>query len=271
PAAILFDWDSWWASEQDSHPSDRLRYKQEALDWYSAFLALGIRADVVPSATDLAGYGLVVAPILHTVPAALKARLEEYVGNGGHLVASYFSGITDENDHIWLGGYPGALADLLGVRIDEFGPLLDGDEVSLDNGTTATLWADRVLPRADGVEVLTRYTTGEHAGDAAVTRNTVGSGSAAYVGARLGTAGLEPVLADLAARAGITSELPAELRGAVEQVLRTDDDADYVFLINRTDEPVDITGVDGDILTGEESKLAPRSVAVLTRKVSRTT
>jgi beta-galactosidase len=270
PAAILFDWDSWWASEQDSHPSDRLRYKQEALDWYSAFLALGIRADVVPSAADLTGYGLVVAPILHTVPAALKTRLEEYVGDGGHLVASYFSGITDENDHIWLGGYPGALADLLGVRVDEFGPLLDGVDVQLDNGTTATLWADRVQPRADGVEVLARYTTGEHSGDAAVTRRTVGSGSAAYVGARLGAEGLEPVLADLAARAGIASELPAELRGAVEQVLRTGDDADYVFLINRTDAPVDITGVDGDTLTGEESKLAPRSVAVLTRK-ARTT
>ncbi|MHA7282676.1 beta-galactosidase [Arthrobacter sp. TMS2-4] len=274
PAAILFDWDSWWASEQDSHPSDRLRYKQEALDWYSAFLALGIRADVVPSAADLTGYGLVVAPVLHVVPAALKARLEDYVTGGGHLVASYFSGITDENDHIWLGGYPGALADLLGIRIDEFGPLHDGDTVQLDNGTAATLWADRVLPRADDVEVLARYTSGDHAGDAAVTRRAVSSdprsGSAAYVGARLGASGLEPVLADLAARAGLTSELPADLRGAVEQVLRTGDTTDYVFLINRTDAPVDITGVYGDTLTGEESKLAPRSVAVLTRKAGTT-
>lgn len=269
PAAIVFDWDSWWAAEQDSHPSDRLRYKQEALDWYSAFLALGIRADVVPSATDLTAYPLVVAPVLHTVPSALKARLEAYVHGGGHLVASYFSGITDENDHIWLGGYPGALADLLGIRIDEFGPLLDGDEVQLDNGSTATIWADRVSPRIDGVEVLSRYTTNDHAGDAAITRRTVESGSASYVGARLGAQGIETVLADLAGRAGVVSELSAELRGAVEHVLRTGDDADYAFLINRTDTPVDITGVDGDTITGEESKLAPRSVTV--RKLARTT
>jgi beta-galactosidase len=268
PAAIVFDWDSWWASEQDSHPTDRLRYKQEALDWYTAFLNLGIRADVIPVASDLSGYGLVVAPILHTVPAELKTRLEEYVSGGGHLVATYFSGITDQNDHIWLGGYPGALAELLGVRIDEFGPLLDGETVSLDNGTTATLWADRVLPRADDVEALTRYTTGEHSGDAAVTRRAVGSGSAAYVGARLGAEGIAPVLADLATRAGITSELPEELRGSVEQVIRTDHDADYVFLINRTDTPVDITGMDGDTVTGEDTTLAPRSVAV--RRVAHT-
>ncbi|QTE31290.1 beta-galactosidase [Pengzhenrongella sicca] len=261
-AAIIFDWDSLWASEQDSHPTERLRYKQEALDWYSAFLALGIRADVVPSAADLDGYSLVVAPILYSVPAVLKARLETYVGSGGHLVTGYFSGITDEHDHIWLGGYPGALADLLGIRIDEFGPLADGDEVGLDNGTTATLWADRVRPVADGVEVLARYATGDQAGDAAITRRAVGAGSAAYVGARLGAEGLEPVLADLAARAGVASELPVGLRGAVEQAIRADDDGDYVFLINRTDAAVDISGVDGETLTGEETTLAPRSVAV---------
>src|SRR5690606_901409 len=44
-AAIVFDWDSWWTSELDSHPTDRLRYRQEAPDWYSAFLAPGVRAD----------------------------------------------------------------------------------------------------------------------------------------------------------------------------------------------------------------------------------
>ena len=46
---------------------------------------------------------------------------------GGHLVTTYFSGVVDENDHVWLGGYPGALRDLLGIRIEEFGPLLDGE------------------------------------------------------------------------------------------------------------------------------------------------
>ena len=68
-SAILFDWESWWASELDSHPTARLRYRQEALDWYSAFLALGVRADVVTPPADLDRYDLLVAPILHVVPA----------------------------------------------------------------------------------------------------------------------------------------------------------------------------------------------------------
>ena len=47
-----------------------------------------------------------------------------YVRAGGHVLVTYFSGIVDEHDHVWLGGYPGALRDLLGVRVEEFAPLL---------------------------------------------------------------------------------------------------------------------------------------------------
>ncbi|MFI5937667.1 beta-galactosidase [Actinoplanes sp. NPDC051494] len=254
-AAIVFDWDSWWASEQDSHPSDRLRYKQEALDWYTAFLDLGVRADVLPSHADLSGYDLVVAPILHVVPQPLKQRLEAYVDGGGHLVTTYFSGIVDENDHVYLGGYPGALRDLLGIRIEEFEPLLDGDTAPLDNGTTGTLWTDRIDVTGDGVQVLARYKDG----GAAITRRTVGTGSAAYVSTRLAADGLAPVLGDLLERAGVTSELPAELRGRVELAVR----GEYWFLVNRTAEPVELTGLDGEFLHGSADRLEPRSVTVL--------
>src|SRR5690606_901411 len=81
----------------------------------------------VPTATDLAGYDVVVAPVLHVVPAALRDRLTAFVEGGGHLVTTYFSGVVDQDDHAWLGGYPGALRDLLGIRVEEFAPLLDGE------------------------------------------------------------------------------------------------------------------------------------------------
>src|SRR5690606_20970996 len=64
--AILFHWDSWWAAQADSHPSNRVSYAQEALDWYSALLDLGIPADVVPlvglgdGRVTLPGYQVVV-------------------------------------------------------------------------------------------------------------------------------------------------------------------------------------------------------------------
>ncbi|MDG4797098.1 beta-galactosidase [Micromonospora sp. WMMD1082] len=234
-AAIVLDWDSWWAAELDSGPTDRLRYRQEALDWYSAFLDLGIRADVVPASAPLEQYDLLVAPILHVVPGALADRLRRYVTGGGHLVTTYFSGIVDEHNHVWLGGYPGALRDLLGIRIQEFAPLADGQTVGLDNGTTGTLWTDHIALTEPGTEILARYRNGDLAGRPALTRRVVGAGSAAYVSTRLGPAGLSTVLAELADRAGVHSELPGELRGRVELAVR----GPYRFLISRTDQPVD--------------------------------
>lgn len=266
--AVLFDWDSWWTSEHDSHPTSRLDYHSEALDWYSALLRLGIRADVVPAhRTDLSSYDVVIAPVLHVVPQPLGKELTRYVEGGGHLVTTYFSGVVDENDHIWLGGYPGALRELLGIRIEEFGPLLDGATVDLDNGTTGSLWTDRITVTGPDVEVLARYRSGTYASCPAVTRCTAGSGSAAYVSTRLGVEGLATLLPGLLAPSGVTSELPYETRGLVELTVRRDADNRYLFLVNRGDVSVPLPGVTGELLVGPATEaglvLPPRDVAVL--------
>ncbi|MFC5834601.1 beta-galactosidase [Nonomuraea insulae] len=271
-AAIVFDWDSWWASELDSHPTSRLRYRQEALEWYSAFLAAGVRADVIGSAGSFEHYDLLVAPILHVVPRPMAERLDRYVSGGGHLVTTYFSGIVDEHDHVWLGGYPGALRDLLGIRIEEFGPLADGDRVELDLGVSGTLWTDRIDVTGPDVKVVANYTSGDHAGRPAITTRPVGTGSASYVSTRLGPEGLEPVLARFLELSGVGPELPAAVAGRVELAVRTDGEADYWFLINRTDESVAVDGVAGEVLRGPclapGHLLAPRQVAVLRRGVT---
>jgi beta-galactosidase len=247
--AILFDWESWWVSEHDSHPTDRLRYRQEALDWYTALLNLGIRADVVPVGAPFR-HKLIIAPVLHVVPSELAGRLREHVAGGGHLVTTYFSGVVDQNDQVWLGGYPGALRDLLGIRIEEFGPLLDGETADLDNGTTGTLWTDRIDVTDPAVEILARYKGGEQAERAAITRRAEGAGSASYVSTRLGADGLTVALPELLDGAGVTSELPFALRGRVELARR----GEHRFLINRTSEPVDL---------GPDGTLEPRGVVIL--------
>jgi beta-galactosidase len=268
-AAIVFDWESWWASELDSHPTSRLRYRQEALDWYSAFLAAGVRVDVIGPAGDLTGYDLLVAPILHVVPGELARRLEEYVASGGHLVTTYFSGIVDENDHVWLGGYPGALRDLLGIRIEEFGPLLEGDTVDLDIGVTGTLWTDRIDITDPATEALAVYKTGDHAGRPAITLRRTPAGSASYVSTRLGPDGLAAVLPELLTVSGVVPELPAEVRGLVDLAVRTDGTHHYWFLSNRADHDVDLSAISGEPLQGpslaQGATLAPGQVRILRR------
>ncbi|MEV4104697.1 beta-galactosidase [Nonomuraea sp. NPDC049649] len=267
PVAIVFDWESWWTSELDSHPTSHLRYRQEALDWYSALLAAGVRADVIPAGADYSGYAMLVAPILHVVPGPLARRLEEYVAAGGHLVTTYFSGIVDEHDHVRLGGYPGALRDLLGIRIEEFAPLLDGDAVELDLGVTGTLWTDKITRTGPGTEVLATYKTGDQAGRPAITLRRTETGTACYVSTRLGPDGLAVLLPRLLEVAGVGSELPPELRGLVDLAIRTDGTDDYWFVINRTDQGVDLSGLPGEPFHGPalaaDLTLGPRQVQVL--------
>lgn len=265
---ILYDWESWWASEQDSHPTSLLDYRREALDWYSALLALGVRADLVTTRADLHRHRVLIAPVLHVVPADLAKTLTRYAEQGGHLITTYFSGVVDEHDHVWLGGYPGALRDLLGIRIEEFGPLLAGDRVELDDGTSGTLWTDRITVTGDGTEVLARYRTGEQSGRPAVTRRPTGGGSATYVSTRLGVEGLTSLLPRLLERAGVESELPAGARGLIEPVVRRSAEGRFLFLVNRTDDTVVVRGLDGEVLVGTTGvdgvlTLGPRAVAVL--------
>ncbi|NUO42238.1 MAG: beta-galactosidase [Streptomyces sp.] len=266
---IVFDWDSWWASEQDSHPTSLLNYRQEGLDWYSALLALGVRADLITTKSDFARYDVLIAPVLHVIPAELAKELTRYAEQGGHLVTTYFSGVVDQNDHVWLGGYPGALRELLGIRVEEFGPLLADESVSLDDGSTGTLWTDRITLADDRTEVLARYDSGNQAGRPAVTRRTAAAGSASYVSTRLGVAGLTALLPRLLEPAGVTSELPAEARGRVELAVRKGSEARFLFLVNRTDDTVPLPGFPGDVLygtTGDDGLvLGPREVAVVRR------
>jgi len=260
--AIVFDWDSWWGSQLDSHPTELLRYRREAQDWWTALVDLGVRTDIVTSDAPLDGYRMVIAPVLYCVPDDLRSRLEAFVSGGGHLVTTYFSGIVDRDDRVWLGGYPGALRDLLGVRVEEFRPLYEGETIGLDDGGTGTLWSEPVDVVSPEVEVLVRYVDDELDGTPAVTRRAVGDGSASYVSTRLGIAGIERVLPALLEGAGVESELPAPLRGKVEVTSRAGESGRFRFVINRTDEEVAIDALGGTPVLGSHT-LAPREVAVL--------
>ncbi|GGO22634.1 hypothetical protein GCM10010116_45680 [Microbispora rosea subsp. aerata] len=210
-----------------------------------------------------------MAPILHLVPGALARRPEDYVASGGHLVTTYFSGIVDEDDHVWLGGYPGALRDLLGIRIEEFAPLMEGEAVELDLGVSGTLWTDRIDVTDPATEAVAAYKTGDHAGRPAVTTRRTGAGSASYVSTRLGPEGLGALLPRLLDVAGISPELPPGVRGLVDLAIRTDGAHDYWFPINRTDRHVDVSAISGEPVHGpvlaRESTLGPRQVRILRR------
>jgi beta-galactosidase len=243
--AIVFDWTSWWAAELDSHPSSLLRYRDSAVAWQRAFAELGIEVDVQPLAADLSPYLMVVAPMLHVVDDATRHRLTAYVDGGGHLVTTFFSGIVDQDDHVYLGGYPGALRDLLGVRVEELAPLLPGHARPLAGGGAATLWAESLQPV--DAQVLLSYDDGA----AAVTRRRSGAGSASYIGCWPDSSTLARVVGRLAHEADVEPDLDPSLEGAVTRRVRTDGERRFVFLVNHTADAHVVPGQSGtDLLTG---------------------
>ncbi len=245
--AILYDWQAWWACELDSHPSVDVRYRDQAEAVHAALTDLGIGVDVVHPDHDLDGYDLVVVPTLYLVTDAAARRVEAAVRRGATVVVTYFSGIVDEFDHIRLGGYPGAFRDLLGVRVEEFTPLRENEQVTLASGATGTVWAEDLT--AVDAEVVDTMTDGPVPGRPAVTRRAVGAGRAWYVATRLAPEALRALLARVTDEAGI---LPVTAtRAGIEVVRRVADDGrSWVFAINHLDEPavVELTGV--DLVTG---------------------
>ena len=118
-ARRLFDWEAWWASELDCAPQRRRRPTSTVPTPSTprCRCGRGVTVDVVHPEADLVrlppGGG---ADALPRAPTPARPTRAAYVEGGGTCVVTYFSGIVDENDHVRLGGYPGAFRELLGVR-----------------------------------------------------------------------------------------------------------------------------------------------------------
>lgn len=253
--AMLWDWHSWWAQSLQWRPSEAHDARERADTFYEALYDRHLTVDFAHPEADLSAYPLVVAPALYLATESAALNLKEYVARGGTLLVSYFSGIVDEHDAVHPGPCPGALRDVLGLTVEEFSPLLDGETVRIAGPDGAELtgdvWTEFVVER--GAETVWTYADGLAAGRPAVTRNTLGEGTAWYVSTRLTARDLDALLTPACADAGITErpELPRD----VEVVTRRGSTGTYVFAINHTESdakvPLDAHGT--ELLTGERA------------------
>jgi beta-galactosidase len=168
--AVIFDEESMWAWQAPHLPTRDLDYTEFAQATHRAASALGA-VDVIPVTAPLSGYRLVCVPALYLMTSATHAALREYAVSGGRLLITFGTGLVDGNARVtW-----DSLADLIGARIAEIGPLLKDERVALDGGGSGTVWCDEIEPVT--AEVLTRTEDG-----AAVL---VRSGNVFYLGTRL--------------------------------------------------------------------------------------
>ncbi|MGD6742110.1 beta-galactosidase [Streptomyces sp. BH106] len=230
-AALLTDWNSWWALELDSHPSTALNQSEINLAHHRALFDAGVPCDIVPPDRDLSSYKLVVVPNLYLLSQENAERLAAYVEGGGHLVVSFFSGIVDDCDRVELGGYPAHLRRLLGIRTEEFWPLDEDQHLTVSGELTgrADLWSEAI--DLEGAGAVAVYEDGELAGRPAVTRHTYGDGTAWYLGARLEPAALRGLLDRVRTEAGVAPVLP-DLPAQVQATVREGAAGRFLFLLN---------------------------------------
>jgi beta-galactosidase len=266
-AALLLDWESWWALELDSHPTSHLHLAELLGEFYRPLFEAGVNVDFAHPESDLSGYRLVVVPALYLVTDAGADNVRRFVAGGGTALVTFFSGIVDAQDRVRLGGYPVPWCELLGLRVEELAPLPAGLAVRLEGldaaaaGAAGRLWRDVIDLR--GATPVLSFAEGHLAGEAAATRHEHGRGEALYLGTLPDRATLARLVERACRRAGI--ERRTDLPRGVEAVRR----GGYLFLISHLDRPVELElGAKRlDLLTGAMvgpvAPLAPRDALVL--------
>lgn len=254
--AIIFDWDNYWALEYTSGPNVLLKYVDQIHRYYAAFYRQNIAVDMIPTdltVAQMAKYDLVVAPVLYMVKPNVADELTSYVKQGGHFLTTFMSGLVDEHDNIYMGGYPGPLRQLLGIWVEEFDalPPEHNYQIKFNDQTISKCALICDIIHSKGADVLAHYDKGEFYQDTPVmTRNTVGSGSAIYVGTQLADQGLDHIVTSL------VTEFKWEhyqTPSGIEITQRVNDQGTLYYLINNTSDlaTIDWQVAGIDLLSGQ--------------------
>ncbi|MEQ6023859.1 beta-galactosidase [Streptomyces salinarius] len=259
--AVLHDWHSWWAGDQEARSSREVDYPDVLGAWHRALWRAGLTTDFAHPGHDLTRYRLVVVPQLYLLTDAAVDNLVAYVRGGGTLVCGFLTAVADQDDRIRPGAMDARLRELFGIRtLHEWWPLRPGERAECAGGLRGTLWSEEL--ESDGTaDETVPYRGGELDGLPAVLRK----GRAWYVSTLPEPDALRALLARVAAGAGVRPVLDG-LPAGVEAVRR----GGLLFLLNHGREPVtvDLPGTHHDLLTEttatDRITLGRYGVAVLT-------
>ncbi len=277
---LLWSTENRWALGLSVGPGKDKKFIETVTRHYRSVWKLNVPIDVVRMDGDWSQYDVLLAPNLYMVKEGkfplngtaeeMHARVDErkkiadWVSAGGTFVTTHLSGLVNESDLVYEGGYPGALRDVLGIWAEEIDnrPAGEANEICLTPTAPSlpksTYACDHYfdLIHAEGADVLATYGSNWYAGRPVVTRNEFGEGKAYYVA----TCASEEFLADfyraLLSEKGIEPlATAADGEANVEILLREGNGRRALFILNHaTDEQTvhlgELTGA--DLLTDEQ-------------------
>lgn len=230
--ALIFDWENYWAVESTMGPNADLRYVDELYLYYKQFYKRNISVDIISDTTDFSKYKVVAAPVLYMVKQGVSDALERYVKNGGILITGYMSGIVNESDNVYLGGYPGPLRKLAGVWVEEIDALApdQSNTVRLKSGNEYKCGFLCDVIHSEEAETIAEYTSNFYSGMPAVTKNKFGKGYVYYFGTKPEAECMNEIFGEILSSGKISSVLDENTELEVD--VREKDGNKYFFIMN---------------------------------------
>jgi len=248
--AIIFDWESRWAMDDASGPrNEGLFYEQTVNDQYRGFWEQGINCDIIEQLSDFSRYKVLVAPMLYLLKEGVGERMASFVAAGGTLVASYWTGIVNESDLCFLGGFPGgensSLRNTLGIWAEEIDSLYDDERVSIDSlagntlGLAGSFKARHLCEtiHLENAQALAIYSSDFFTGKPALTCNHYGKGQAYYIASRNDLSFNSQFYQRIAQQFGITKAIDTQLAEGISVTVRHNAQFDYLFVMNFSAHP----------------------------------
>ncbi|MDQ8198595.1 beta-galactosidase [Pelagicoccus enzymogenes] len=235
--ALTYSYESRWAVKASVY-GEEIDPVYEAVDLHKSLAKVVTSVDCLDPRADLSKYRLVIAPRLWLIDDAVANNLRSFVEAGGTLCLTAGSGIVDEVGKCFAEPRPGKLCDLAGIWCSDFVGtkglelVLESEVDTRLSGLRASVAADEI--NLDGAEVVAKHGNGWRKGLPAITRNRVGKGQVIYVGVRLDTSEMLPLVSWLTEEAGIEQEFDRVEGVTVYE--RVCDDYRLLFLLNWTDE-----------------------------------
>jgi len=282
--AIVYDWENKWAVEDSQGPRNKnMGYIEEVQAHYRAFTKQGISVDFIDMECELDGYKVLVAPMLYMLRAGFEQKMRKFVEAGGTLITTYWTGIINENDLMFMGDAPHALTDVLGLVSEEIDGLYDHEsnagivKQALATGTlsgsySCTMLCD--LVHLQGAEAIMTYKDDFYAGRAVVTRHAFANGEAYHIGSHFEDCFYDDFYRELAHKLVLETALPVQLPSRVYAVSREDASTKYIFIHNFNNAEAPIPALDEAYsfvartrpeLTQDQWTLAPYEMLIVSK------
>ena len=187
----------WFGIEAVSGDNGKTMYNDVVRWVYDTLYKMNVECDFIwPESEELGEYKMIIVPALYAAPDELLHRLNQYVREGGILIATFKTGFANENIKVSSEIQPHILRDCMGIAYDQFtfprNVVLRGEIASTEEPDEVKVFMELIRPA--GAQVLASYDHHSWHPYAAVTRNRYGRGTAYYIGCMTGEETLKKIL-----------------------------------------------------------------------------